>query len=442
MRTGRAGLIVLLSFVLFGAGGIGLFRAVGPTSQGASPAASSGALASDPVSGGAPLDRAVASLQERLRSVPEPRGFASLGMAYVQQARVTADPSYYPKAEGALARSLDLQGAENFDAYVGMGALDLARHDFSSALEWGEKARTVNPYNGGVRGVTGDALLELGRYDEAFAEFQRMVDLRPDLSSYARASYARELQGDVPGAIRAMRLALESASSPEDVAWASYQLGELYWSIGKLRPAASSYRRGVEASSSYVPPRAGMAKVAYARGKTGRAIRGYRAVVDRYPAPEYLIALGDIYRASDRSGLARRQFAVVRAEAELFRANGVNVDLELALFDADHGDPKAALAAARAEWERRQSVHVADALAWALYRNGEFAEANEMARRALRLGTESPQFLFHAGMIRLKLGDVRGARSMLDRAVDLNPHFSILYAPVAERVLARLGVAP
>jgi hypothetical protein len=126
---------------------------------------------------------------------------------------------------------------------------------------------------------------------------------------------------------------------------------------------------------------------------------------------------------------------------DLATVNGVNVDLELALFDADHGDPEGALAAARAEWARRKSVHVADAYAWALYANGRYQRASTFAECALALGTRSALFLFHAGMIRLELGDEVGARRYLSDAVATNPNFSVLHAPDAARVLSRMGTA-
>ena len=129
-------------------------------------------------------------------------------------------------------------------------------------------------------------------------------------------------------------------------------------------------------------------------------------------------------------------------QAELSTANGVNTDLELALFDADHGDPEAALRAARAEWNRRHSVHVADALAWALHVNGLDREAVTYSRRALSLGTRNAQFLYHAGMIELALGNTAGARDLLGRALAINPHFSVMHAPNAARALERLGGAP
>ena len=119
----------------------------------------------------------------------------------------------------------------------------------------------------------------------------------------------------------------------------------------------------------------------------------------------------------------------------------MNVDLELALFDADHGDPVAALAAARAEWGRRHSILVADAYAWALYANGDYREAAGYEHRALALGTRSALFEFHAGMIQLKLGNTGAARTFLREAVDTNPNFSIVWSPVAARVLAKLGGA-
>ena len=441
-KAGRVGLVGVLSLVLFTAGGLGLWKAT--DSSPSQPVTTRGQqidrLAGGPLIGAGSLGEAVASLQARLRVVPgDWRSFASLGLAYVQQARVTADPSYYPKAEGVLRRSLSLDRADNDVALTGLGALSLARHEFTDALTWGRQARAVNPYDDNVYGVMGDALVELGRYREAFATIQHMVDLKPDLGSYARVSYARELQGDVPGAIAAMRMALHAAGTAQDASWASYQLGELYWNTGRVQRAASAYHAALHYDDTFVPPLAGLAKVAWAAGDVDDAIARYRTVVARYPLPEHVIALGDLYATTGRTALAQRQYALVRTEEQLFRANGVNVDLELALFDADHGRPSDGLRAAREEWSRRHSVHVADALGWALYRDGRASEALPFARRALSVGMRNALFFFHAGMIERATGDTAAARRDLTEAVDINPHFSILYAGVAGHVLASLG---
>ena len=437
-QVGRLALVVGLAFVLLVVGGIGLFRVTRSDPPAAHPEQSATDLYR-PILPSASLAQVIASLQARLRATPQDwRSYASLGLAYVQQARITADPSFYPKAQAALMRSLSLEASDNFEGMVGMGALALARHDFAGARRWGERAQHVNPYNGNVYGVIGDAQVELGRYQDAFDTFQKMVNTLPDTASYARVSYARELQGDVPGAIVAMREALTAAGTHEDAAWASYQLGELYFNSGRLQSAERYYREGTQASQTYIPPHAGLAKVAWAKGRTDQAIRGYQWVVQRYPAPEYVIALGDLYRVSGQPDKARQGYQLVHVEEKLFQANGVNIDLEVALFDSDHGDPAAGLKAARAEWDRRHSIHVADALGWALHQNGDDREAARYASFALHLGTRNATFMFHEGMIQLALGNRDAARALLAKAIATNPHFSILYAPVAAKALAQL----
>ena len=445
---GRAAAAAGIAVSLFLVGSLGLGRVLRTEPQPVTPGAA-GALASE-VSNGTPITSAgtlaelVVRLQDRLRAVPDDwRSFASLGLAYVQQARITADPSYYPKADRALARSLELRPDGNVEALLGMGALDLARHDFEGALEHGRAALALNPSSGAVRGVIGDALLELGRYDQAFAAFQEMVDRRPDLASYARASYALELQGDVRGAIQAMDLARGSAGgAAEDAAWVAYQLGELAFGQGDLEAAEREYARGLARAPDFTPNRAGLAQVAAARGDLDRAIRLYERVVARYPSIQHVAALGDLYQATGQDDLAERRYRLVEAQERLAAANGVNTDLELALFHADHPERPglgSALERAMAEYRRRASVHVADAVAWALHANGRDAEALGYARKALALGYRSASFHFHAGMIAAGLGRDGVARRWLSEALEINPYFSVRWSPVARRTLARLG---
>lgn len=385
------------------------------------------------------LEGSIGALQDRLRLVPQDwQGYASLGLAYVAQARVTADPSWYPKAEGVLATSLRLQGEGNVDAVLGLGALALARHEFEDALTHGRAADAMSPQNADAFGVIGDALLELGRYEEAFAAFQRMVDTRPDLTSYARVSYARELLGDIGGAVDAMRIAFESAGTATDAAWAAHQLGELELGRGDVEAATGWFERGLDLAAGDVANLAGLAKAAWAEGDIRIAIERFEDVVARRPSVEYVATLGDLYAISGHPDLADAQYAVVGAARQLARSNGVNVDLEVALFDADHGDPERALAAAQAEWRRRRSVHVADAYAWALYANGRFEEAERLSDRALALGTGNAAFLFHAAMIERALGRDAVALRLMSRALRLNPRFSVLHAAAAERVRSEL----
>ena len=440
--VGRIGIVVAIAVTALVAYGIAVVRTPAERDDGAAAMVSASALLRPGVGAGM-LDDPIDRLQQRLRELPADwRGYASLGLAYVARARVTADPTYYPKAEGALQRSLHLNERDNVNAVLGLGALALARHDFAAALEQGRRARAMTPYSMDAYGVIGDALLELGRYRAAFEAFQRMVDTKPALASYARVSYARELIGDVDTAVRAMRLAFDAAGTPTDAAWAAHCLGELAWGTGDVRTAAGWFRRARDLNPYGVDALAGLAKVAWARGRQAIAIQRYTEVVERYPSPEHLIALGDLYATTGQPELAEQQYAVVRATAELAAANGVNVDLELALFFADHGEPEAALAAVEEEWERRRSIHVADAYAWALFRNGRFDQAAVLADRALSLGTHDALFLFHAATIRHALGDDDAALTLIAEALHRNPNFSILHRRAAEDLLTELEAAP
>ena len=175
-----------------------------------------------PASAAGSLDASIDSLGSRLEAAPDDwKAAAALGIAYVQRARITSDPSTYPLAQVVLNRSLRLQPTGNAEALVGLGTLAAARHHFTDALRWGRRAVKAAPYDADVYGLVGDAQLELGRYDAAFDSFQRMIDLRPNLASYARVSYALELRGNVDGAIAAMRAAYDVAAGPADTAWAA-----------------------------------------------------------------------------------------------------------------------------------------------------------------------------------------------------------------------------
>jgi tetratricopeptide (TPR) repeat protein len=188
---------------------------------------------------------------------------------------------------------------------------------------------------------------------------------------------------------------------------------------------------------------AGAARVEAARGHLDAAIAAYQDVVQRYPLPQYVVDLVDLQTVAGRSADAASTTGVLHVEEQLFRAAGVDMDLEVALFDADHGvDLPAGLAAARAEWGRRQSITVADALGWALHANGMDAEALPYANRALSLGSRTALFFFHRGEIEMALGRSGAAKRDLATAIGINPGFSILWSARAAEDLRALGGRP
>jgi len=388
-------------------------------------------------------DRLIWDTQEVLRENSNSvDSYAVLASLYVQKARETGDPSYYVKAQGAVDQALR-RDPQNVEALIAAGTLANTRHQFREALEIGERARALNRTIPRIYGVIADAQTELGMYDDSIATLQTMVDKRPDLSSYSRISYARELHGDLEGAIEAMQLAVSAGGeTSENSAWVRVQLGNLFFAKGDLDGAERAYQATLAFVPDYVYAQAGLARVRAAQGRSGEAIDRYNKAIARMPLPEFVIGLGELQEANGKIADAAKQYELVRAMQQLFKASGVDTDLELALFDADHGqDPAATAALARAAYQRRPSVKAADTLAWALFKAGQTTEARRYAAEALRLNTQDALMLYHAGIIAQAAGDSAAARDYLNRALTLNPHFSPLFAPQAKQALAELNSA-
>ncbi|MER6565796.1 hypothetical protein ABT288_06310 [Streptomyces sp. NPDC001093] len=400
------------------------------------PAASA---AVDPgVLGGGDLDASIAALQAHLRTQPKDSGsWATLGLAYVEQARTKGDPARYPQAERALSRSLAL-APDNDQALAGRAALAAARHDFKDALAYADRALRQNPYSERALSSRIDGLVELGRYAEAWKAAETADTRKPGVPVFTRYAYVHELRGDVATARRVLEQALAGATSPGDIAYVAAQLGQLAWNQGDYRTALAYYARALAADDTYLPALEGRARAQAASGDRAAAIKGMETVVSRYPLPGPLVELGELYEARGAAGdqaRARRQYALVDAWIALAKANGVNADLDTALAAADHGDKAAALRAARAEWARRHTVHTADALAWALHVNGRDAEALPYARQATATGYRNAAFLYHRGVIELATGDRPAGRASLTAALRLNPGFSPLGAAEARTAL-------
>ncbi|HEY1594580.1 MAG TPA: hypothetical protein VGF74_04230 [Thermoleophilaceae bacterium] len=389
---------------------------------------------------GASTDKRIQAFQQLVRSHPkDSRGYGFLADAYLQKVRETGDASFYTRAGAVLATALRLNPHDP-TAVTEMGVLALARHDFRGGLGYGVEAHKLLPYVVQPLGVMVDAEVELGRYAEAGRTLARMVDAQPNLSSYARVSYWRELHGDLPGAIRAMQLAVSAGGqAPENVAYVQTLLGNLYFMIGHDGAAMYAYRTALAHDPGYVPASAGIAGVDAAHARYGPAIRRYRDAVERLPLPQYVVSLGETEQAARHPHAARRDLALVGAEEKLLQANGVNTDVDLALYEANHGSPARAVVLGRRAWAQAPSVRSADALGWALTRAGHPVAGLRFAHRALALGSRDPNFLYHAGVSAQAAGRAAEARAYLGESLALNSRFSPLYAPRARRALRALG---
>ena len=384
-------------------------------------------------------DALIATLQRALRVRPNDlTARTDLADAYLQKVRETGDPSFYPRA-GSLLQGVLRIAPRDSGALTVAGTLALARHDFGQGLRLGDAAVRADP--GSVRplAVIVDAKTELGRYADAGRTLQRMIDLKPSLASYARASYYRELHGDLRGAATAMSLAVDAGGqAPENVAYVQTLLGTLEFDRGRLAEARRAYTIALLRQPGFPAADAGLARVEAAQGELPAAIRRYRRVVARLPLPEYVVGLGEAELAAGRAAAALRDLALVGAEERLLQANGVNTDVDLALYEASHGSSQRAVLLARRAYAAAPSVRSADALGWALTRAGHPASGLRFAQLALRLGSRDPLLLYHAGIAARGAGQMAEARHLLTASLSLNPRFSPLWAPRARAALRTL----
>lgn len=425
-----------------------VFLAFGPPSAGSSTArleamAPAGATVDaqfSPAPDASVTEVAIATQWETVRRFPETvDAYIQLGNAYLQNVRESGDPADYQRAEAAFEQALTLAPA-NADAMIGLGVLNLARHEFAAALALGQRAVELAPRTARAHGVLVDALTELGRYDEAVDSAQRMVDLRPDLASLSRVSYQRELRGDIDGAIEAMARAFDAAagSASENREYLRVLIGDLHLLKGDAAGAARIYEVSLDVVPGFVWAEAGLGRVAVAQGDLDAAIEHYRAAVETLPLPELFVALGDAQAADGRADDAAATFELVRAMQALFAENGVRVELELAIFEANHGDPTKAVDLARRAYADQPNVKAADALAWALYKAGNIDEAAALSVEARRLGSPYGQFAYHAAMIELERGEIQAARGLLEAALEVAGTMSALDSAAARATLAGL----
>ena len=361
-----------------------------------------------------------------------------LGFALAQRVRETADPSLYGPAMDAFQAALRLD-PDDAVALVGVAGIQLGKHAFADALETAAAALRLSPSLVAAHAAKVDALVELGRYDDADAAAGIMLGLRADLSTLARSSYLAELHGHLPAALAAMRQAAASPGlAPENSAYVQALLGNLLVASGDPAAAAAAYGTALDLVPDHPPSLLGQGRLAVGAGRLEEAIDRFARAAAVVPLPEYVIALGDAQAAAGRSADAARSYDLARAEIQLFKAAGVVVDVDLALLEADHGDPVAALGYAMTAVRATPTVRAADAVAWALHRLGRDRDALSDVQAALRLGSIDPVIRYHAGAIEAALGDVKAARRDLIRALETDPGFSAAGAAEARRILASL----
>ncbi|MFO0758581.1 MAG: tetratricopeptide repeat protein [Byssovorax sp.] len=386
--------------------------------------------------GPAPVDQEIRAYQQSIARMPQKTDFwIVLGQRWVRKARETTDPGYYLNASACADVALELE--PNYRLALDLrGLVYLSDHKFAQAAELSRDILRQAPDDVMALGTLSDALLEMGRVDEATAAAQQMNDLKPSLPAYARASYLRWLRGDTASAKTIIRKAMDAGDpkDPEPLAWVLVQAALIFWHEGDYEGAEKGFDRALTAVPDYPPALVGKARAALGLGDAPRAVKLLEKAHAQSPLVETAWLLGDAKEAAGDAKGAEEAYALVVK-------HGRQIDgRTLALFFATKNrDLDEALALAEAEKKTRDDLTTEDALAWVLYRKGRLAEARAAIDHATALGTPDARILYHAGAIALSAGDRAGGEKLLRRALELNPAFDRTGAAEAKKLLGQAG---
>ena len=369
---------------------------------------------------------------------------SQLAMLYMDRARSTGAFADYQRAETLARRSLALRTDHNSQTFSLLAAALLARHDFSDALSVAKQADSLDPGVPGHIALLGEIELETGDYASAAAHFLS-IHLDPnEFTIAARVARWRELTGHADAARRLLHAAVAKVENRDDLpreqrSWFYYRLGELELRTGHLDSANVSYERGLAIFPEDYRILGGLARLAAARGQWLRAIDYGNQAIAIQLDPATLGTISEAHRALGDTAQANAYARAMTASAlkqpgPIHRAWG--------LFLLDHGttvDVKRVLAKTRIEMRTRRDIYGYDLLAWGLHKQGRDGDARAAMIHALSQNTEDAQLYYHAGMIERALGNAVAAQAYLDRALMINPHFSLTLATVARAALDSLG---
>lgn len=390
-------------------------------------------------------DSVIRFLENKVKDNPEDFiAHNKLAGYYLQRLRETGNVTDIDLAFRAARASLETVPADhNAGGLAVLAQAELASHDFPGARDHARQLVEVEPNKAYPFQILGDALLELGAYDEASAAYRKseLLSFGPSIASETRLARVALLKGNTVEARERFTNALTAALAAvtqqrETIAWCRWQLGEIAFHLGDYPAAEQHYRDSLTTFENYRQGLAGLGKVRAAQGDLAGAIEQYERVTRIIPDPNFVSALGDLYLAAGRLPDAQAQYTLVEQIGRLSALNGALYNRQLALFYADHDlKPEEAYALAAKEYEVRRDVYGADALAWSAFKAGKLDEAKTAIVEALRLGTKDARLFYHAGMIALASGDQAKGREFLKRALELSPKFDPIQAPLAEAAL-------
>jgi tetratricopeptide (TPR) repeat protein len=406
-------------------------------------AATQTSAAIDAPAGGAETARLIRAYEAVARTHRDEGVDVMLGSLYLQRGRFTGDLGTYRQALAAADEAVRLAPRVAGTAAL-LASTRFALHDWAGARAAAERAVALDPRQQNAELVIGDCDVETGRYAEAAAIDERMAAAVPGSASVtvrlARLAWAT---GDLAHARRLADLAVAQApdngASGATLAFYDVFASQLAIDAGDYVAAVRTARRATAAAPDWHVAIAAAARASAAAGDVRGAIRDYSRAAQIVPLPEYLSALGDLYRIAGRPAAAREQYATVLTIARIAAAERHVYNRQIVLFAADHGvDRSLAVRLAQAELSTRRDAAGYDALAWALHAGGRDREARLASDHALSVSAVDPRFEWHAAAIAAGLGDRARAVALLTDVLHRTPRFDPLQSRRAASLLRSL----
>ena len=376
------------------------------------------------------------ALRNKIEKNPaDVKSILALATIFIQEARITGNYVYYDKAALKCVNLVLKLDSLNFEALTFKSLIYLSQHHFADGLSLAEKAQKLNPFNAFIYGLLVDGNVEMGHYDSAIANADRMESVRPDIRSYSRISYLREIYGDYPGAIEAMKMAVNAGGQGDETTeWTRIQLGRLYENTGDLKSAEMHYSIALTERPDYPFALAGLARVAVAGKNYTKAIDFYKkadSIINDYSIQE---EWANAYRLAGKKESADSLTNIIITKLSKDEQSGQNdesighyADRELAYAYLNVGNYNKALEHALLEYNRRpDNIDVNETMAWVYYCKNQYSEALPYLQSALKTHSKNPVLLCHAGLIYAKTGKRSEAKAILKKALKIDADIALL----------------
>ena len=319
--------------------------------------------------------------------------YFNLAALFTTEARVTGEHGhYYPAALDLIDKGLaqeDLTEDVRFFGLATKAGVLMSQHEFRQALETAQAAIRINAHNAMIYGVLADAYVELGDYPNAIRAVDLMVAIRPDLRSYSRVSYVREILGRQEDAVAAMQMAVDAgAPGSEEKAWCQLQLAGLYERTGDPKMAEAISQVILTERPDYPFAVANIGRLMIERGDAESGVAMLEKACAIIPEVGFYIDLAKYHKQAGHAPIADSLNQSILAMIEDDVKSGHNMDLELGHVYADlFGDYPRALECMLKEYERRpENAEVNKAVADVYSKMGDSVKAEYHRHLAIPAG--------------------------------------------------------